>query len=164
MAAGAACGLCELACGRNALARTFDGHQIAFCCMGCANVYAILLESGILASGQNIRETEVFRRSLELGLISNPDSDASVDPVPQPLDPSAPTREVLYQIDGMWCSACGWLIEHALHRLPGVVSADVFFASDLAKVRYCPLQLPPDRIPERITELGYRVEGIRPGR
>ena len=43
--------------------------------MGCANVYAILVESGALANGQNIRETEVYRRSLELGLISNPDGE-----------------------------------------------------------------------------------------
>ena len=44
--------------------------------MGCANVYSILLESGVLASGQNIHETEIFRRSLELGLISTPDDRA----------------------------------------------------------------------------------------
>ena len=30
-----------------------------------------LLESGVLASGQNFRETELFRQSLRLGLISN---------------------------------------------------------------------------------------------
>ena len=127
--------------------------------MGCANVYAILLESGVLASGQNIRETEVYRRSLELGLISNPGVDsprATTSPV-APIDPNAPTQEALYQIGGMWCSACGWLIEHAIKQLPGIVSADVFFASDLAKVKYSPLLLPPDRIPARIQELGYRA-------
>jgi hypothetical protein len=68
----ATCGLCELPCGRQPVARVCEGSERLFCCMGCANVYAILLESGVLAAGQNIRETEVFRRSLELGLISNP--------------------------------------------------------------------------------------------
>lgn len=31
------------------------------------------------------------------------------------------------------------------------------FCSDLAKVKYCPLILPPDRVPARIQELGYRA-------
>jgi heavy metal translocating P-type ATPase len=151
---GDPCGLCELACGRQPLVRSFDGSPIAFCCLGCANVYAILNESGVLASGQSIRETDIFRRSLELGLISNPgdekESEAS-------FDPNAPTREVLLQIGGMWCSACGWLIEHALRKVRGVVSAEVFFASDFAKVRFCPQLLPPDAIADRIAQLGYRA-------
>jgi heavy metal translocating P-type ATPase len=147
------CGLCELPCGRQPLARTYAGQEIVFCCMGCANVYAILLESGVLASGQSIRETEVFRRSLELGLISNP---AAPEPA-NAIDPQAPTQEVLLQVGGMWCSACAWLIEHALRGLPGVVSAEVFFASDLAKVKYCPQYLPPDTISARIARLGYQA-------
>jgi heavy metal translocating P-type ATPase len=122
--------------------------------MGCANVYAILLESGVIASGQNIRDTEVFRRSLELGLISNPEAESAPQTV---IDPQAPTQEMLLQVSGMWCSACAWLIEHALRALPGVVSADVFFASDIAKVKYCPQYLPPDNISARIAKLGYQA-------
>jgi heavy metal translocating P-type ATPase len=122
--------------------------------MGCANVYAILEESGVIASGQSLRETEIFRRSLELGLVSNPaaDRDSATG-----VDPSAPTDEKLLQIGGMWCSACGWLIEHAVRKLPGVVSAEVFFASDLAKVKYCPQYLPPQAIVSRIAQLGYKA-------
>ncbi len=154
MAPADACGLCTLDCGRHLVARLFEAREIHFCCMGCANVYAILLESGALAGGQNIRETEIFRRSLELGLISNPIGDR---PPSEPVSPGAPVEEVLLQVGGMWCSACGWLIEHALRKLRGVVSAEVFFASDLAKVRYCPQYLPPDSIAARIAELGYRA-------
>jgi len=154
VAQAALCALCELACGRQRITRAFEGRELAFCCMGCANVYAILQESGVIASGQSIRETEIFRRSLELGLVSNPagerDSDAKIDT-------NAPTEEKLLQVSGMWCSACSWLIEHALQKLPGVVSAEVFFASDLAKVKYCPQYLPPEAISARIAQLGYRA-------
>ena len=134
--------------------RDFGEREIAFCCMGCANVYSILLESGAVASGQNIRETEVFRRSLELGLISNPESTTESIVT---CDPQAPTQEMLLQVSGMWCSACAWLIERGLRSLPGVVSADVFFASDLAKIKYCPQYLPPDNISARIAKLGYQA-------
>ena len=37
------------------------------------------------------------------------------------------------------------------------MSADVFFASDLAKVKYCPQYLPPDTISARIAKLGYQA-------
>jgi len=147
------CGLCGLDCGKQLVIRAFDGNNIDFCCMGCANVYAILFESGVVASGQDIRNTEVFRRGLELGLISN----SGADPDQIKIDPNAPTSELLLQVNGMWCSACGWLIEHALKKLPGIVSAEVLFASDLAKVKYCPLYLPPESIAARIAKLGYRV-------
>jgi len=41
--------------------------------MGCLNVYAILFESGAVAGGADLRETDLFRQSLKLGLISGPD-------------------------------------------------------------------------------------------
>ena len=130
-AVATACGLCGLDCGkaghRTCIRRSRHGVSAA---SGCANVYAILLESGVIASGQNIRETEVFRRSLELGLISSLTADSEAI---SSIDPNAPTSDVLLQINGMWCSACGWLIEHALKKLPGIVSVEVLFASDLAE-------------------------------
>ena len=108
----------------------------------------------MIASGQSIRETEVYRRSLELGLISNPGAEGEAQ---EGFDANVPTQEMLLQVGGMWCASCGWLIEHALRKLRGVVSAEVFFASDLAKVRYCPQYVPPDAIPARINQLGYRA-------
>jgi heavy metal translocating P-type ATPase len=128
-----------------------DSGDSAFCCAGCENVYAILLESGVVASGQTFRETALFQQSLKLGLISNSSQDAA--PVPE----GAETREAVYHIGGMWCTSCGWLIEHALTRTRGVRSAEVLFASDLLKVRYCPQYLPPQRIVERVDSLGYRA-------
>jgi len=128
-----------------------DSGTAAFCCAGCENVYAILLESGVVASGQNFRDTELFQQSLRLGLISKPKE------APPPIPESAETREAVYHIGGMWCTSCGWLIELALTRTRGVRAAEVLFASDLLKVRYCPQYLPPDRIVERVQSLGYRA-------
>lgn len=155
MAAGVPCALCELPSGRRPLLRTFAERERTFCCMGCANVYAILQESGVIASGQELRQTEIFRRSLELGLISQPEISPPIEAAAA--DPNAPTREVLLQVNGMWCSACAWLIEHGVRALPGVVSCDVFFTSDMAKIRYNPRALPPENITARIQKLGYRA-------
>ena len=133
-----------------------DSGSSSFCCAGCRNVYAILMESGILASGQNPHDTPLFQESLRLGLISNRAREES-----RAIPEDAETREKVFHLTGMWCTACGWLIEHALAGVNGIRSAEVLFASDLLKVRYCPQYLPPGRIAERIARLGYRAEEYR---
>ena len=153
----ASCALCGLDCSRNPIIQRFGEDDRAFCCSGCVNVYAILSESGVLASGQDFRDTDLFRESLRLGLISNPSRQDESAEIPT----SAETRETMLQLSGMWCTACGWLIEHALRKERGVVSADVSFVSDLVKVKYCPQYLPFERITERITSLGYRATEYR---
>ena len=153
MSAAVPCALCQLPSGLRPLTRSIAEQELTFCCMGCANVYVILLESGVIASGQDLRQTEIFRRSLELGLVAQPESSPDTE---ASIDPNVPTREVLLQINGMWCSACAWLIEHGLRALPGVAACDVFFTSDMAKVRYNPQAVPQESIMARIQELGYR--------
>jgi heavy metal translocating P-type ATPase len=123
-----------------------------FCCIGCRNVYTILTESGVAARGVDLRDTDLFRESLRLGLIS---TGAAKSKPAIPAD--AETREAVYQIGGMWCASCGWVIEHALAAEPGILSAEVMFTSDLLKVKYCPQYVPPSRIPERVGSLGYRA-------
>jgi heavy metal translocating P-type ATPase len=150
------CDLCGLHVGRHPFTRNFATGEQTFCCLGCLNVYAILLESGALAAGQDVRATELFKRSQALGLISN-GAPAADNPPPFAPPPDAPLQETLLQVNGMWCSACAWLIEHALHQERGVVNVEAFFASDLVKVRYSPQYLPPDRLAKRIEQLGYQA-------
>jgi len=129
--------------------------------MGCMNVYLILSESG--AAGRDFKETDLFRRSLELGLISQPDSAASAPAGTVPRRDDNPGEELLLQVRGMWCSSCAWLIEYALARLPGIGSVEASFATDLVKVRYYPQDIPPLRIIERIHRLGYEAREFRAG-
>jgi heavy metal translocating P-type ATPase len=126
--------------------------ELEFCCLGCRNVYSILLESGIVPPGGDFRDTDLFRESLRLGLVSNLDA-----PRRREIPADAETREALFQLSGMWCSSCGWLIEGALLSEPGIRSAEVMFTSDLLKVQYCPQYVPPGRVAERVSALGYRA-------
>lgn len=150
------CDLCGLHVGRHPFTRHFAEAEKTFCCLGCMNVYAILLESGALVSGQDVRETELFKRSQALGLISNgtPVEETPAAFVPPP---DAPLQECLLQVNGMWCASCAWLIEHALRQERGVVNVEAFFAADMVKVRYSPQYLPPDRLSKRIEQLGYQA-------
>jgi heavy metal translocating P-type ATPase len=125
----------------------------AFCCAGCENVYSILLESGVVADGQDFRNTDLFRQSLKLGLVANSGGTGQ-----RPVLPDSELSEAVFHVGGMWCNSCSWLIEHALNGVHGVASAEVMFASDILKVRYCPQYMPRERIVERVSSLGYRAK------
>ncbi|MEZ5427036.1 MAG: cation-translocating P-type ATPase [Pyrinomonadaceae bacterium] len=154
------CDLCGLSVGRNPFEQKFADETKEFCCLGCLNVYTILSESGVIESGQDIRESEIFKRSLAMGLISNGAKEKEEPRFEIP--PGAPVAETLLHVSGMWCAACSWLIEHSLKNERGVVSAEAFFASDLVKVKYCPQFLPPERIRKRVEKLGYKASEFDP--
>jgi len=130
-----------------------DSAEATYCCAGCENVHAILVESGVAIEGQDLRDTELFQRSLKLGLVSRGGTGAGEGAIPAGTE----TREAVFQLSGMWCTSCGWLIEHALGGVHGIAAAEVTFTSDLLKVRYCPQYVPRERIVERVTSLGYRA-------
>jgi heavy metal translocating P-type ATPase len=157
VAQGRKCDLCGLACGRRPHAQHIREQERFFCCLGCMNVYLILSESG--GKGEDFRDTELFRRSLELGLISQPDSQPPAAARPD----DSPSEELLLHVRGMWCTSCAWLIEYALTKLPGITAVEASFATDLVKIRYQPQRIPPTRITERIQNLGYEAREFRGG-
>ncbi len=150
-AADLLCDLCAEPCDL-APGPTAEEHN--FCCAGCRNVYSILLESGVVAAGQDLRETELFRRSLELGLVSV----AARNTAPAIALPQGVVEERTLQVRGMWCTSCAWLIEHVLRGETGVESAAVFFTSDILRLRYYPQVLPLERVSKKLQSLGYTVE------
>jgi len=160
------CHLCGISCGKHPLSTSLENVQHFFCCLGCMNVYVILSESGVIASGQDLRETELYKRGLQLGLISQgggegPETEAVAFNQASPADASL--CELILQVGGMWCNSCAWLIEHAVNSLPGVTHAEASFATDLVRVQYHPQLLPPDRVIQRINNLGYKASPFTPG-
>lgn len=171
----AACALCGLPCREVPAARAGGVEERPFCCAGCRNVYAILLESGMVKEGVDLRETELFQRSLALGLVAAPagapaggagawagEADvaaraAASEAVARAAAANRPVKELALHVSGLWCGSCAWLIEHALKRERGVLDASVSFAADMATVRYDPMQVAPDRLRDRIEALGYHA-------
>ena len=63
------------------------------------------------------------------------------------------------RLSGMDCADCAISIEKSLNSMPGVESAQVSFAAATADVRYDPSTVKRETIVERISDLGYNVEG-----
>ncbi len=158
------CDLCGLPCGKRSHVQRVHDQERSFCCLGCMNVYLILSETGL--SGPDFRGSELFKRSLELGLISL-GSDGPEGERPSPAEAqvgsAATAKELVLHVQGMWCTSCAWLIEYAVRKVPGVIAVEASFASDLVKVNYRPQFTPPDRILRRIKSLGYRAQEFRTG-
>ncbi|MHC1728844.1 MAG: heavy metal translocating P-type ATPase [Syntrophobacteraceae bacterium] len=165
-----ACHLCGLPVGRSNLSQSIAGQVVHFCCPGCMYVFQILYNSseGIPEDYQN---TELYRACVAAGLIPSATGErqSSQPEITQADCPEmAAIREGLSQelslrIEGMWCVACSWLIEQLLRKMDGVLSANIFFFSDIARIKYMPHLVQPERIIEGISRLGYRALPVEQG-
>ncbi len=70
---------------------------------------------------------------------------------------SARYQHELMRIDGMDCSTCATVIEHALHRLDGVMEASVSYAAERMRLEYDTERVSRKAIVLRLEALGYKV-------
>ncbi len=149
------------------MAAEIGASACTFCCAGCRQVYQILAESDQIGEGQDPTQTTLYRQCLEMGLIARP--DAPPTPSSGGAGGEGPTlaakgdgletmREAAFQVGGMWCASCAWLIEHALGQMKGVERSRVYFASDLVKIVYKPAKVAPEAFAAAIRKLGYSAE------
>ena len=158
------CDLCGLPA-RAPIAAEINAQAFTFCCAGCRQVYQILAESDQIGEGQDPTQTTLYRQCLEMGLIARPGGDL-VEETRSDAEPTFAakgdgldvTREAAFQIGGMWCASCAWLIEHALGQMKGVEQSRVYFASDLVKIAYKPAKVAPEAFVAAIQRLGYSAQ------
>jgi len=170
------CDLCGLSLRHGTVKWTSGNRDFFFCCMGCRQVFVMLMEAADSPDPVHFKETELFRKCLEMGIIPESESDlkerlSKEDATPhfsslQPdLEPSsdgvnqdAGERLSIYlKISDMWCPACAWVIESALKKHSGVVQSSCNFSTDRISCDYNPIQTSPDKIIQTIGRLGYRA-------
>ncbi len=66
-------------------------------------------------------------------------------------------RALNLHLTGLWCASCGLLVEHVVHRLPGVVRSSVSGPSETLEVSFDPLLTTPSEICDAVSRLGYGV-------
>jgi Cu2+-exporting ATPase len=69
--------------------------------------------------------------------------------------PSLCDAELL--LEGVRCTACVWLIEQTLVRVPGVEKVDINYANRRARVRWNPVVSPFSRVLSAVRSIGYKA-------
>ena len=169
------CHLCGLALRVGRFEATFCGKTYQFCCLGCRQVFSILIETADSGDPAKFRESDLFKQCVEKGII--PRSEADLDsinvdgnsdgspsgkvetlkPIGQLTTPGDGVLGLNLKVSNMWCPACAWLIDESLKKTPGVVASACNFATDRLQVNYNPIKTSPDRIIDAVKKLGYRA-------
>ncbi len=163
------CDLCGLPLGRADHCADYGEQTLRFCCAGCKMVYGMLMEAADAPDPDQFRRSELYRRCVVAGVV--PSSTLQEDALqeerrnpPLETDTAAGSMkgdasEILtaqWEVGGMWCPACAWVIQAALARKSGVAEAVCDFATDRLHCRYDPTRIDPGEVARTVQSLGYQ--------
>jgi len=129
-----------------------DGDNY-FCCNGCQGVYHLLKDEGLDSFYAKKGDTTLERPKEVKDEFKKFDKDGFKKQYVKELDDG--TCEINLIIEGIHCSACVWLNEKVLHRLDGIIEADINFTTHKAKIIYDPESVSLSKIFETIASIGY---------
>ena len=133
-------------------------------------MFHMLMEASESPDPASFRQTELFKKCQEIGIIPRSESELTERTRDLPaVTALTPERENLtsrqdnntlsltLKVDQMWCPACAWVIEETLKKNPGIVSASCNFATDRVRCDYDPILGSPQKIIGAINDLGYEA-------
>jgi Cu2+-exporting ATPase len=146
------------------------GAERELCCAGCEAVARTIVAAG-------------FERYYETRALPGADDRPGVarSPLPQDLPPTSIYDDPVAQrqfvaasgehervatliLDRIRCAACLWLNEQWLRRLPGVVRADINYATQRAQVAWDERRIKLSEILDAVRAIGYDAYPYDPGR
>ncbi len=159
------CDLCGLSLRFGARELVLQDKTFRFCCIGCRQVFRMLADISDVSDPASFQETDIFKQCRAMGIIPSSESDLEdryKDPAPpeesdeiEITDDDGRHLKLRLAVEGMWCPACAWVIEHSLLKTPGVAKATCNFSTDRVNVRFDPVKTSPPRIAKAIMDLGY---------
>jgi len=138
-----------------------EGVLRSVCCPGCKAVAELIRDSG-MSSYYSMRDAP------QPGVGKPPDKQAEWQVFNNDEMLSAfaeideSTAEATIYAGGMYCSACSWLIETSLLKVPGVQSADVNPMTHRVRVRWSHHASGLGDILANLADLGYRPQALTP--
>jgi Cu2+-exporting ATPase len=133
------------------------GAQHAVCCNGCRAVAEWIADLG-LAEYYRLR-TATAARAPDPGETAQSAAAFLRPELARHLVRSLPggASEAIVLIEGMHCTACSWLIERTLGRLPGVAEVSVNAGARRARIVFDGRSLALGRIVGELGRIGYRA-------
>ncbi len=135
---------------------TIFGLSQSMCCRGCQSVAQSIVDNGLedyykhRTELPNKAEDLVPDVLLQLVLYDHPQVQKSFV-----LKDGDDFKEASLILEGITCAACVWLNERHLSQLPGIVSVNVNYGSQRARVRWSDHQIKLSQILAEISKIGY---------
>ena len=126
-----------------------------FCCSGCQGVYHLLSDEGLESFYEKAGSTTLSPPTHQLDDTSSFDSKSFHDKYVN-IDQDG-FSEVSLIIEGIHCSACVWLNEKALHKMEGVIEANINFTNNKATIVWASHVVKLSQIIEMIRSIGYNA-------
>jgi Cu2+-exporting ATPase len=138
-----------------------DGELRPVCCPGCKAVAELIRDTGM-------SNYYTMRDAPQPGA-GRPADDAAEwqvydreDMLDAFAESSDGTAEATIYAGGMYCSACSWLIETTMARIPGIVSADINPVTHRLRVRWNIADVGLGGILATLANLGYDPQPLAP--
>lgn len=147
-----ACDHCHLEFSQDVMIED-NGHY--FCCNGCQGVYHLLSDEGLDSFYEKAKNVKLAPPTQQYEDSSNFDSPAFYDKFVK--TNSDGFSEVSLIIEGIHCSACVWLNEKALHKMDGVVEANINFTNNKAQIIWADDVVKLSQIIDMIRAIGYNA-------
>jgi cation transport ATPase len=169
------CDLCGLPLRNQSISADFAEKPYFFCCLGCRQVFNILIEATDSTNPAGFKETQLFKQCQAKGIIPRTEADLAVqtqitskegvlsDLTPPDDADKAPAQteqailQLTLKISNMWCPACAWLIDEILKKTPGINDSACNFSIDRLNIVYNPIITSPKKIIDVIEKIGYRA-------
>ncbi len=142
------CSHCQLEFKESELFKEVINHrELYFCCMGCARVYALLLDLNLESFYDKLNDSV-------LAPVMPQDSMSALE-LEQALEENNKSDFILnLLLEKTHCNACLWLNQKVLERLKGVKKVSVNFTTHHLQIVF-DKSLNPKEIVQKIESLGY---------
>lgn len=142
----------------------YKGEDRPTCCPGCQAVAQSIIASG-LGSYYETRTAPANKADLPPQEILDQIKLYDLNEVQERfvLD-EGDAKEAVLMLDGVTCAACVWLIEQRVNAVPGVVSAEMNYTTERARVRWDPKRSKLSDIILAIKNTGYDASPYDPSR
>ena len=146
------CSHCHLEFSKNVMIKDEDNY---FCCNGCQGVFHLLSDEGLDSFYDKTGDIKLSPPTSQYEDSSNFDAPAFYDKFVK--TNSDGFSEVSLIIEGIHCSACVWLNEKALHKMDGVIEANINFTNNKATIVWLDDILKLSQIIDMIRAIGYNA-------
>jgi len=147
-----ACTHCHLEFSKDVMIED-DGHY--FCCNGCQGVFHLLSDEGLESFYEKTGNTKLAPPIQQYEDSSNFNAPAFYEKFVH--INSNGLSEVSLIIEGIHCSACVWLNEKALHKMEGVIEANINFTNNKANIIWQDDIVKLSKLIDMIRAIGYNA-------